>query len=408
MLWDTQSGNRFRAGTPLYDKILERFPEAAAAMSPQSSKRMAGDKEILKKIDILLNDIKSTEDDSNRLENLVQEARIYLPQRREELAQLGVRRERELDVLGRLRTRGGDVPMPLIAQDGTRSHTNYRIDGITGQELVVPYMNPDSPTEVLKTRMGYTPRDIDQADELISKRALQLMGYKVDMPQDRLMADFQVEDSRGQRYAVDGMQITTGKPIELQTHSHFGPKYRDGSFMNKDQAQARLEHEIKYQGNVIDAIDNMASRYQLGHPKTATQAGKVLRGDHSGQRLDSRDHEYDMLIMPEYSERVRNAPYRQQPRNVVTAPDGIMMADMPAAYDAVRAGLGDDVQVVPNYGGNNNRSGRRQQQPYHKVNITMDRGTQVGGDKVFINAVEQEPLVAQLLNQQTMNKYMVS
>lgn len=395
--------------------------QAAMKAAKKPAVRKAADEEILVKLDQLIDEIRMTEGDSNRLENLVQEARIFLPQRREELAQLSptysqlaadslikaaVAVEGGLANLGAMQVGNRVVPMPLINRNDLRTHTDYRRDGITQQQLVVPYMNPDSPTEVLRTQMGVTPSEIDQADELISKRALQLMGYKVDMPQNSLMADFQVEDSRGQRYAVDGMQITTGSPIEMQTHSHFGPKNRDGSFMTKDQTQARLEHEMSYQGNVIDAIDNMASRYQLGHPKVATQAGKILRGDHSGNRLDTRDHEYDMLIMPEYSREVRNAPYRQQPRNIVTAPDGIIMADMPAAYDAVRAGQGHDVQVVPNYGGNNNR-GQRRQLPYHKVNITMDRDTQVGGDRVFIDAVQQEPLVAQLLNKQAMNRYRV-
>lgn len=389
----------------------------AAAKQPQ---RMAADSDILSKIDELVKKIRD-EAGEERIDALVEDAKAYLPQRREEYSLLHPGYQQLADThgytkaavemgayLGKLGKLQGNVPMPIMKSDGTRIHTNYRTDDITGRQVIVPYMNPDSPTEVLTTQMGVTPRDIDQADEVISKRALQLMGYKVDMPQNSLMADFQVEDRRGDRYAIDGMQITAGEPIEMQTHSHIGIKNRDGSFMSVPEAQARIDHEMKYQGNIVDAVDNMASRYQLGHPRVATMAGKLLRGDHSGTRLDNVDHEYDMLIMPEYSREVRNQPYRSQPRNVVTAPQGILMADMPAAYDAVLAGQGRDVTVVPNYGGNRNRSGGRTQQPYHKVNITMDRDTQVGGDKVFIDAVKAEPLVAQLLDQQTMNTLRVS
>lgn len=397
------------------------IPLADIKAAMASGKRMAADDNILEKIGSLVDEIRTDDNASNKLENLVQEARVYLPQRRAELSaisptyvskldrgegvQAAVLIEDALSKLNSMQVGNKSVPMPIVSKSGLRTHTNYRTDGITGQQLVVPYMNPDSPNQVLKTQMGITPDDIDQADEVISKRALQLMGYKVNMPQDRLMADFQVEDTRGNRYAIDGMQITKGEPIEMQTHSHIGVKNRDGGFMSVPEVQARLDNEMLYRGNIVDAVDNMASRYQLGHPKVATQAGKLLRGDHSGTRLDSRDHEYDMLIMPEYSKDVRNRPYRQQPRNVVTAPQGIMMADMPAAYEAVRSGAGQDVQVVPNYGGNANR-GNRRQQDYHKVNITMGRDTQVGGDRVFIDAVRAEPLVAQLLDQQTMNTMM--
>lgn len=347
----------------------------------------------------------------------MQEARIYLPQRRQELSQLSptysqmastsprqgaVAIEEALANLGAMQVGKRVVPMPLINKNRERTHTQYRTDGITGQQLVVPYMNPNSPEEVLRTQMGVVPRNIDQADEMISMRALQLMGYKVDMPQDSLLADFQVTDPRGERYAIDGMQASVGKPIEMQTHSFIAPRRRNGSLMSVPETQARLEQEIAYQGNIVDAVDNMASRGQLLYPDTATKAGKLLRGDHSG-RIDNSSHEYDMLIMPEYEESVRNGPYRQQPRNVVTAPSAISLADLPAAYAAVKAGAGSNLQVVPNYGGGSNR-GQRRQKDWHKVNISLDRDARAGGDKVFIDAVKAEPLVAQLLNRQSMNR----
>ena len=420
-LYDLQSNRSFTPGTDEYNKVIGMFPEAAGVMQTKStmpvakSTRMAGD-EVMDNIDVLLSEIRASDDQSNRLENLVQEARVYLPQRRQELDALAggnrggsrlqdaIEGEAVLANLGRLQVGQRAVPMPIIRGD-KRTHTNYRTDGITGQELVVPYMNPDSPTQVLSTQMGVRPQDVDQADEMISMRALQLMGYKVDMPQNSLLADFQVTDPRGERYAIDGMQITQGKPIEMQTHSFIAPRRRDGSLMSVPETQAKLEQEIAYQGNIIDAVDNMASRGQLYKPDIARKAGKVMRGDHSG-RLDNSEHEYDMLIMPEYKQSVRNSNWRTQPRNIVTPPSAISMADVPAAYDAIREGAGSNIEVVPNYGGNTNR-GNRRQLDWHKVNIALDRDAKAGGDKVFIDAVKAEPLVAQLLDNESMNKLRV-
>ena len=80
---------------------------------------------------------------------------------------------------------------------------------------------------------------------------------------------------------------------------------------------------------------------------------------------------------------------------------------MSAAYDAVKGGKAGKPEVVPNYGGNNNRSGRRSQKDWHKVNVPMNRDTTVDGQRVFVDAVQANPLVAQLLDQQTMNTLMI-
>ena len=60
----------------------------AAMAAGKAQDRMAGDEDIIAKISELVDDIQMDEDTSNRLENLVQEARVYLPQRRKELVQL--------------------------------------------------------------------------------------------------------------------------------------------------------------------------------------------------------------------------------------------------------------------------------------------------------------------------------
>ena len=376
--------------------------------------KMAGDT-VKDNLDLLLAEIRG-EDDSNRLENLIQEARVYLPQRRRELDALAgsnkspstrmadaIEAEAYLANLGRLQGNSqspAGVPMPII-RGNERTHTNYRTDDITGQELVVPVMHPSRPEETLRTVMGVRPKEIDQADEVISARALQLMGYQVDMPQNREVADFQVIDKNGNRMAIDGMQITKGQPIEMQTHSFVAPLDNRGQTMSVPQTQALLDTGYQQGQNVIDQIDQLADRGMMRYPDTAKAAGKVLRGDRTQYRVPE-EMEYDALIMPEYDRSIRNGPRNLQPRNIVTAPQGIMMADMPGAYDAIRAGQAGKPEVVPNYGGNNNRTGRRDQKYWHKVNVPMNRDTQVDGQRVFIDAVKAEPLVAQLLDQQTM------
>ena len=138
------------------------FPEAADVMQTTGTMpvdtrgRMAGD-EVMDNLDTLLTQIRSPRVDSNKLEDLVEEAIMYLPQRRQELDALAggnrggsrlqdaIEGEAALANLGRLQ---GNVPMPII-RGGERTHTTYRTDGITGQELVVPYMDPSSPDTVL-------------------------------------------------------------------------------------------------------------------------------------------------------------------------------------------------------------------------------------------------------------------
>jgi len=402
------------------DASLDRMSAAAQRYAPKAKPRMATNA-IEDKLELLLRDIRE-EEASNALENLVQEATIYLPKRRAELEALAppgsyqhlvstygptkaaVEAEVYLYKLGRLQ---GDVPMPIMRDGGNlRVHTQYRTDGITGQEVVVPVMNPNSPEQVLSTQMGVRPADVDQADEVISKRALQLMGYKVDMPQNNKQADFQVTDAQGNQYAFDGMQISQGTPIEMQTHSFVAPYRNGGGIMSVNETQALLDKGYQQGQNVIDQVDHLADRGQVLYPDTARKAGKVLRGDRTQYRVDE-ELEYDALIMPEYKESIRSGPRHLQPRNIVTAPQGIVLADMPLAYDAVRSGMAGKPEVVPNYGGNNNRYGSRSQKDWHKVNVPMDRNTAVDGQRVFVDAVQANPLVAQLLDQQTMTTLMV-
>lgn len=389
--------------------------------------RMAGDALSDERVtELLADEVISELTGKIKQDELLQEAMDYLPARREELGQLfpaqafqklsrvdqALKAEEVLSNLNRLR---GDVPEPIIRGRGPvkgthRTFTQYAIDPTTGQEIVVPVLNPDNPKEALSIFYGVRPEDIgrnvDQADEIVGETALRLMGNKVEGAGDNFnIADFKITDPQGNEYRVDSMQIGEG-PIELQTHSVFGGKNEDGSPMNVRYSQKMLENEMSRGKDVLTAVDDLNDRRMLQLPHIATKAGKLLRGDRSVTRVRPNE-EYDALIMPEYKQSQRNAAYMDQPRNKVTPPQALHLADLPLAVEAVRAGKGGAVEVVPNRGGGNNRRRGANFKPFHKVNIEMDRGVQQDGKDVFIDLVEQSPLLAQLLDTEVMKSYRV-
>lgn len=390
--------------------------------------RMAGDALSDDQVrEILADEIISELTGKTREDELVQEAMDYLPARREELQQLflapafqqlsrvdqAVKAEEMLSNLHRLK---GDVPEPIIRGRGPmkgkhRTFTQYANDPTTGQEIVVPVLNPDNTNEALSITYGVRPEDIgrsdiDQADEIVGETALRLMGNKVQgAGKDYTIADFMTEDAKGNQYKIDSMQIGEG-PIELQTHSVFGGQNEDGSPMNVRYSQMMLDNEMRRGKDVLTAVDDLNARGMLQHPGIATKAGKLLRGDRSVTRVKA-DQEYDALIMPQYNKEQRNAPYLDQPRNKVQAPQGIHFADLPSAVEAVRAGKGGAVEVVPNKGGGNNKRRGANFKPFHKVNIEMDRGVQNNGQNVFTDLVAENPLLAQLLDTEVMKSYRV-
>ena len=366
-----------------------------------SKTRMAGD---------LLSDM--------RIESLLQEAKEFLPQRRQELNQMfpqsefksmsplqqALQGEKNLDSLNRLQ---GNVPQPIMRKDGERGLTKYAIDETTGQELIVPVLDPNDTSKALSVQFGARPADIGrgeikQADEIVSEAALKMMGYKVDMPSSSKLADFQATDSDGNLMKIDGMQIETGLPIDMQTHSYVGmfhPTRRQTLSVN--ELQDYLLKETAAGRNLIDIIDEAADgRRTIGPPDArdlSKRAGKLMRGDRTSYRVDE-DQEYDALIMPEYKHNVRfQRDWNKQPNKVITAPSGFWMADMPGAFDAVRAGQSGPPQVVHN----------RMKPGKHKINVAMDRDTKVDGQRVFIDLLKNNPQLAQLLDEKTMKKRVV-
>lgn len=401
---------------PRYEDIGDiQVRMAGDAMSDEQVKELLGDQ--------IISDLTG----KTREDELVQEAMDYLPGRRQELAQMfpakafqelsrvdqAVKAEELLSNLHRLK---GDVPEPIIRGRGPvkgthRTFTQYAVDPTTGQELVVPVLNPDNPKEALSIFYGVRPEDIgrsdiDQADEIVGETVLRLMGNKVKGANgDFTIADFQVKDAQGNESKIDSMQIGEG-PIELQTHSVFGGKNTDGSPMGVDWSKRLLDNEMSRGKDVLTAVDDLNARGMLQVPHLATKVGKLLRGDRSVTRVRPNE-EYDGLLMPEYNTAQRNGPYRDQPRNKVLPPQAIHFADLPLAVEAVKAGKGGAVEVIPNKGGGNNRNRRANFKPFHKVNIEMDRNVQHNGKSVFSDLVENNPLLAQMLDTEVMKAYRV-
>ena len=423
MLWDTQSGNRFRAGTPLYDKILERFPEAAAAMDPQSSKRMAGEKEILKKIDILLHDIRSTEDDSNRLENLVQEARVYLPKRRQQLAQLSpeyeaaiianrskvraaMNAEQMLADLGQLQ---GGVPMPIIR--GTeRTHTNYADNPVTGQTQVVPYMDPSDRRVVLRT--GYGPEHRyagDHQSEQSMMNALKLMGNDTQWNDTGVSGNYGLADlaatKEGSTKKVDVMvRKTSDKSVPVPAYTSLVPILKNGREERgrkgsgaADYVKKEVEDRMSRDSvGPISAVESLVADKIIGPYNADRRVGKLLRAD--ANMVSSPERQYDSLIMPGYSDKTMSIRGNNSPQRTPTAPTSIHMMDLGVALDALDRGkISGAVKYNTNYGHDGSQYERLQIKPYFDVKPEMG----------VIDITRTHPLTQQLLDESVLRTRLI-
>ena len=309
--------------------------------------------------------------------------------------------------LGRMK---GNVPMPYIKRKGPmekRVHAALESNPVTGREEIVPIMNPDDPTTALVSTYGVTPKemnrgDVDQADEIVTEMALRLMGNKVNkMPykltskgQTYFPADFEVTTPSGDVVRYDGMQYQTGKDIPMLTHSAVAGVDARGQAVDRYQTQQLINSKLQQGNNLFQAIDSLAKEDKLYMPDIARKSGKVVKGDRS-KPMAPMDR-YDGLIMPGYSAQVRDAEFAMQPRNMVTPPEAIMFGDLDLAAKAIKAKRAGYPKVIHNQGGGGYRP------KTHKVVSQMREDSRVGRDRVFADLVGQHPVLAQLLNKETM------
>lgn len=295
--------------------------------------------------------------------------------------------------------------MPIIRNDGDlqdRVFVKYETNPISNQEKqIVPMLDPNDPTQAVKLTYGQAVPDKNvQADELVSEAALKLMGYKVDMPQNQHVADFQTIDKDGYAVAIDGMQIEQLRPIDMQAASFVGMRDSSGNAMSKDELQQYIDRKRKSGQDIVSIVDGIASSGNaIGSKDTVRGAGKAMRGDHDSGRV-TESQMYDALIMPEYSRYKRNpANYSDRPSEKVVAPQGFMMADMPGVFNILKEGRAGKPRVVNN---------RNNQVRAHKINVPMARDIKNNGQNVFIDLLEDNPQLAQLLDERTMKKMSIS
>ena len=413
-LYDLQSNRSFTPGTDEYNRVLSMFPEAGGVMQTKSTllvdpagSRMAGD-EVMDKLDLLLSEIRTSDDESNRLENLVQEARVYLPQRRQELDALAggsrtgsrledaIAAEAALANLGRLQ---GDVPMPII-RGGERTHTNYRKDGITGQELVVPYMDPSDPSTVLRTMYGsrgYNPDLVHQSENSMMN-AMKLAGYDT---VDNSAAGYGTADlaatKNGRTKNIDVMvrrEFGDTEPVPIYTS--LTPMRRgisNPAQYTQDQILRRIEED---KVGPFTAVEGLVDEGVLGPQEPERRFGKVPRAQPG---VMPAGQQYDELIMPGYTPEIMRRGRASSPQTVPTAPSSIQKMDLGMALDRLKSGAMDDapVKYVTNRGTRGSAYERLQVKP--EFSMKPEAGV--------IDMTRAYPLTQQLLAEDELRKRVI-
>ena len=420
-LYDLDSNRSFTPGTEEYTRVVRMFPEAADVMQTpgtmpvDTGSRMAGD-EVMGNLDMLLSEIRASDDDSNRLENLVQEARIYLPQRRQELDALAggnrggsrlqdaIEGEAALANLGRLQ---GNVPMPII-RGGERTHTTYRTDGITGQKLVVPYMDPSSPDTVLKTmygNRGVNP-DLMHQSESSMMNAMKLAGYDT------------VDNSKAGYGAADLAATKNGrtKNIDVMVRRQFGdtegipiytslfPMLENGKPDQRGKGSGNAQYTKEQILNRIEdnkvgpftAVESLVDEGVLGPSQPELRYGKILRAEPG---VMPAGQQYDQLVMPGYTPEIMDRRWASSPQRVPTAPSSIQLMDLGMALDRLKSGAMDDapVKYVTNYGANKKGYERLQVKP--EFSMKPEAGV--------IDMTAAYPLTQQLLAEDELRKRVI-
>ena len=392
------------AGMPeLYELLTGR-----ATAQPEVRKATDG-------LDALLDEIRQEridEDTSNRIENLVQEARVYLPKRRQELERLGVDSEEALDALGRLPGYGqGDVPMPII-RGGERTHTTYRTDGITEQELVAPFMDPSDRRVVLRTGYGREYADEGHNSEPSMMNAMKLMGNDTqwnDTGAIKGLADLSATKD-GINQKVDVMIRGTQQPtVNVPLYTSLVPVTQNGRpeygrNMERTGAAQYVEGLVKERmsrdsSDVFTAVESLVRDRAVGPFEADRRAGKLLRAD--DKYVSSPDKVYQKLIMPGYTKAQMGLSGASAPSANPTAPSSIHMLDLGQALKAVQSGVVSD--KVAKY--NSNYGDRQSNAKYERLQIKpqFPMSPEVG----ITDVTKTHPHTQQLLDERVLRELMI-
>ena len=376
--------------------------QSLTEVQEDSAMRMAGDAITEDKVKEALADTIIAElRGETAIDAAMQDAMEYLPRRHSQLAALGTTEKQ----LNRLQDLGG-VPAPLVTKhsDGeVRQHTEYIVDPTTEQQVVVGYMNPDAPDQVLTTTFG--ARGIDPSaghqSEPAMANALRLLGYKVNQHHDPQITGYNRRTGRPYTYtegksdlqaSKDGLvknidvmvDSIDDKTVPLPLYTSLSPA--SGS---SREAERMIKSRLSQQGDadIRSAVEGLVSEGLLV-PKDSKRAGKMMRADTS---VFTGDAIYDELIMPGYNREVMNRPRGISPQNVPTPPSAISSVNLRQALDALAQGKAEKVKYNTNYGYNRTGPERLQVKP------EFVRTTEAG----IKDAVAEHPILQQLLDTQT-------
>lgn len=421
---DTVSGKRFN---PLKDSNRQQ----AAAMAE------AGDYDLMEIINQLELDgnsyqsrmatdvdisglLKSLEGDV-ALEKAVADAKAYIDLRAPQLHQMGVTKgaaslgeaSKRVNSLGELQ---GNVPMPLINQTPygeRRIHTNYAINDITGQQQVVPYMDPSKPTQVLKTLFGPMQSsqqgDYDYASEYVGNQALKLAGVPGIVNNDvaNYRADLKdptVPLGTGNIDVERGLSREDKFTLPVQLTAKLQPTQRGGGLSAIDQYMKSNPNV----GNLVDAIKGIRdSQFAKNTPDTYYygKGFKSIKG--------SPEDRINKVLSLEYDRTMKDDKNFGGDVGVARAPKDINLVNLSAGMQILED-VGRNIKQRP--GPNDVRihsidyetdAGGRFD-PRSKVKANIPKGmVSSKGDVFSTNMLENSPLTQQLLDASVLRQRMV-
>lgn len=278
--------------------------------------RMAGD--------FILKELREEAEDE-RMQQLDDDIRAFVPERRENLALMAPTQEigdrirggdrdmileadRYIGELGELK---GGVPMPIRRarskgarpQDEVRTHVQYRNNPVHGEREVVPYMDPTDDSRVLKTYLGrmltkQIPGGHEYASEHLGENALKLIGLKAKSgandphPDPRraakgdvayYRADLQAPIPGNPRFNID-VEATVdegyGKgviPAQIYTNLNAtsGQQLTDSKL--RQMVSERIKDPKINENDVVEAIEGLVKARVLDN--NYTRQGKVLKNE---------------------------------------------------------------------------------------------------------------------------------
>ncbi len=223
-----------------------------------------------------------------------------------------------------------ETPAPYVAPEGDyRVHTEYVNNPVTGVPQIVPMMDSERPGKAVVSPYGQIKANSTEATEAAQIYLLKLMGtdpkqYASVNGNPHGYADFQATIN-GERNNIDGMvRDVTGNfrnTVNIPVYMNLRPannyvrtnyaRNQDGALRQdvKDIVINKMENPRNISS--IKAVDSLIEDGRLMAPPMEQRIGKLLRNDIN--RVESRDAQYDQLMVTGYDETDRVIKNRRNP-----------------------------------------------------------------------------------------------